>query len=672
MKNLFLLAFTMLLTLVAVDADAQTLYGYTRDYPYAMVKIDVTNTAAATRTGSVDVLATAGAFVNDTYYVIGMDDDFNTLVYTANTETGALTKKKNLGESAPLPVDMSYDYVDEKMYFVTNSVNSEGMSALWTMNLETYAMTKVQDNMGDAIRALAVNAQGEMYGMARSGKLYPVNKTTGKIGTAIGDTGHSPQLFTALGFDCATGKLYWSCYADSKVTLYEVNTADASVTDLGVIGSGKGLITVAIGAPYTPSAATAPARVDSLKVTAAADGALAATISWQNPTLMVNGDALTSITKVEVLRGEDTIATLTTAAPGAVMSFVDDKVPASGIHRYTVRAYNEIGASADRFVDAYVGHDLLAAPERVISALGAVMGLPALTNIVAWDSSRQGIHGGWVDTTKVVYDVIRVNDGKVIAKGTSNEYCFDENLADTLTRYIYKVIPSNVDGEGEGKESNYLVNGPAAKIPFVADFDKKADADLWTVLDVNGDGYEFIWHRYTVMDGKGMYIYQTHEYNYALDMIVTPPMEFQEGHKYQITVSCCNSFAPYPESFRLYSLAGYTTQGAVPVGEPVENINHPNEFRPYTFELTAEDDGIGAADEKFISFFGVCCTSNPSMQMFFVDKVTVEDITPSAINDVRTVTANEKKVYTLDGRRVSTSNKKPGMYIVGGKKIVLK
>ena len=84
MKNLFLLAFTMLLTLVAVDADAQTLYGYTRDYPYAMVKIDVTNTAAATRTGSVDVLATAGAFVNDTYYVIGMDDDFNTLVYTGD------------------------------------------------------------------------------------------------------------------------------------------------------------------------------------------------------------------------------------------------------------------------------------------------------------------------------------------------------------------------------------------------------------------------------------------------------------------------------------------------------------------------------------------------------------------------------------------------------------
>ena len=670
MKQTLRHAALLLLSFTSLTATSQTLFGFTRDYPAAMLKIDVTQAAATVRMKSVNVLPTAGAFAGEQFYVMGMDDDFNTIVYTADTATGALTRLKNLGEDAALPVDMSYDYVDERMYFITNSARTEGMSALWTLDLTTYKMTKVQDNMGQAIRALAVDSRGEMYGMARSGTLYPIDKSTGKAGTAIGSTGHSPQLFTALGFDHTTGRLYWTCYDTSGSHLYEVNTATATATDLGPIGAGSGLITVALDAPYTPSAATAPARVDSLTVTAAANGSLSATVAWRNPSLMANGETLTTLTRVEVLRGDALIATVTDAVPGQESKIEDTTVPANGTYRYTVRAYNEIGASADRFTDAYIGHDVLAAPERVVAALGATVGRPMQSNVIAWDAATAGAHGGYTVTDGVVYDVVRVNDGKVIAEGTSHEYCFDEALADTLTRYVYSVTPRNADGSGTSRESNYLVNGPAAKMPFTADFDRWTDGQLWTVLDINQDGYEFIWHRYLPMDGKGMYLYQTHEYNYALDMIVSPPLEFREGHTYRITVSCCNSFAPYPESFKLYNLNGYTTQGAIPVGEPVENINHPHEFRPYTFELSAEDDGLGTADETFVSFLGVCCTSNPSMQMFLVDRVTVEDTTPTAIRDLQSTDSRDTQAYTLDGRRANSATMAPGLYIINGKKIL--
>ncbi|MBR6120798.1 MAG: hypothetical protein IKQ05_00180 [Prevotella sp.] len=669
MKKIFA-TLLLCLTITTAMAQGKTLYGFTRDYPYAMLSIDTSDPTAAKRVGKTEMLVSAGAIVKDVMYVTAMDDDFNTLVYSVNLENGAMTKLKNLGEDAALPVEMSYDYADEQMYFVSNSVNAEGMSALWTINLQTLKMTKVQDNMGEAIRAIAINAQGDMYGLSRAGKLYTVDKEKGKIGKVIGSTGHSPYLFTTMDFDRATGRLYWACYENSTHKLYEINTATAAVTDLGFIGSGNGLYTVALDMPYEPSAATAPARIDSLKVIPNEKGQLSATITWQNPTLMANEEALKSLTKVEVMRGEEVIATLTEAMPGAVMSYEDTTVPANGEYRYTVRAYNEIGASADRFVDAYVGHDLLAAPERVIAALGAQMGLPVLTNIIAWDTADKGIHGGYVDTENVVYDVIRVNDNVIIAQGTNLEACLDEHLADTLTRYIYKVVPRNADGNGQGKESNYLVNGPAAKVPFIANFDQEKDAELWTVLDVNQDGYAFLWWRPNWLEGKGVYLYQTHEYNYALDMIVTPPVEFQEGHNYKITVSCCNSFAPYPESFMLYSLAGYTTQGAVPIGEPVNNINHPNEFRDYSVEFNAEDDGVGASDELFTSFVGVCCTSNPAMQMFMVSKVTIEDMTPAGISSVVTLTPADNRVYDLQGRRISGSQARKGLYIINGKKYI--
>ena len=662
---------TLLLSLSLNTAMAQdkTVYGFNRDYPCGLVAINTGNTAATTRMKSAGgVMASAGAIVKDVMYITEMDDNDNTVVYSIDLGTGNLTKIKNLGTNAALPVEMSYDYTNDQMYFINNSDYTDGVSALWTMDMETFAMKKVQDNMGQNFRGLAINAAGDMYGLTRSGELYTIDKEKGKAVKLIGKTGHSPYLFTAMDFDRATGKLYWACYENSTNKLYEVNPASAAVTELGTIGQGSGLYTVAVDVPYAPSEATAPAKIDSISIVPAQQGALSATISWQNPTLMANDEPLKSLTKVEVMRGEELIATLTEAQPGQNMSYEDKNVPANGTYRYTVRTYNEIGASADRFADVFIGRDQLAAPERIIAAMGASVGYPANTNIIAWDAARVGIHGGFVDTLNVVYDVIRTNDSLVIVQGTKYEACLDQQLADTLTRYIYKVVPRNADGEGQAKESNYLVNGPAAQVPFAADFDKWNDAALWTVMDVNQDGYEFSWHRPNFLEGKGVYVYQTHEYNYAVDLIVSPPVEFQEGHTYKITVSCCNSFAPYPESFMLYSLAGYTTMGAVPIGEPVENINHPDEFRDYSFELKAEDDGLGASDERFTSFIGVCCTSNPGMQMFMVNKVSIDDLTPAGIADVRAAGASNGNIYNLRGQRIAQPGK--GLYIKNGKKYI--
>lgn len=668
---------TLLMLPANLLAQAKTLYAVTRDEPYAVVSIDPTKPADAQRLKSINVWATAGAIVKHTMYVVGVDDDFNTLVYSADLATGDITRLKNLGESAPQPVEMTYDYTNETMYFVTNSLRGEdGEMALYTMDMETFKLTSITDNMGQTIRAIAVDAAGQMYGLSRAGSLYLINKATGKVASQpIGSTGRSTYGFTSIEFDRASGVLYWTLFENtgsgSVSTLLTIDPATAAATELGRIGTGNGLYCVGLDMTYEPSADTAPAKVDDLTATPAESGQLRATISWTNPTLMANGEELANLTKVEVLRGDELVATLTEGvAPGTRMSYEDTTVPLSGEYRYTVRTYNEVGASADRFTDVFVGHDLLKAPDTVIAAL-----YDGTRNIVAWTEVTEGQHGGFVDLNTVVYDVVRLNDQKLIAEGMGNidpelgAYLIDDQLADTLTRYIYQVVARNSDGRGEAAESNALVNGPSARCPFTANFDRKSDADLWTVLDVNQDGYTFIWHRYTVMNGRGLYIYQCHPYNFALDMIITPPVEFQEGHSYKITVEACNSFAPYPEAMRLYSLPGYTTQGATPITEEIAGINHPHELRPYEFFITAQDDGYGANDEKYTSFIGVTCTSDPAMQMLLVGGVTIEDVTAAGIHDAKDgPAAVDNSYYSLSGQRISRPGK--GLYIRNGKKLM--
>jgi len=169
------------------------------------------------------------------------------------------------------------------------------------------------------------------------------------------------------------------------------------------------------------------------------------------------------------------------------------------------------------------------------------------------------------------------------------------------------------------------------------------------------------------------YIYQASETYYANDWLISCPIEFQEGHTYKITVTASNSFPPYSESFRVYSTSGYNTMGAVPLEEEF-TINHPDEMRDYSVALQAEDDGIGADDEKFISFIAVVCTSKYGMQMFRVGGVKVEDMTPNSVKGVENVGSGkpaDNAVYTIDGRRIAEGQTlQKGIYIVNGKKII--
>jgi len=667
LKHLFTTLLCAIVALVmALPAGADTLYGLSRDYNsgYGLVTIDTQSPTGATVVKAFDVMATAGAIKDSTIYFTGFDDDFNTLLYKTDLQ-GNLSKIKNLGEDAALPMEMAYDYNGETMYFVTNSDRTDGMSALWTFNLTNGAMTKVTDNMGIFVRGLAVDAAGNMVAINGGGDLYSVNQATG-ASTRIGSTGLGCNSFQSLAFDQNTGVLYFANRGTDYVNrLYTIDVTTAAATSLGNIGSGdEGMWVVGLSAPYAPSAITAPDRATDLNVVAGANGALTATITWTNPTVMTNGEALDAISSIEVLRDGEVIATLT-GEPGQQMTYTDTTVPAAGNYRYSVRVYNEAGPSADRWMDAWIGGDVPAAVGNPRAEL-----VNSTTNAISWEAPTTGAHGGYIEVAELTYDIIRANDGKVVASDVTWLDTQDTQLFDKLTRYTYYIVAKNANGAGDTIATNYLVNGPARQVPFEADFNDADEALLWTVINQNNDETTYLWH-YDVITQRYYYMYQASEYMNANDWLISPPIEFQEGQEYKITVKACNDFAPYPENFRIYSTAGYTTAGAVPIEEEF-TCDDANVLHEYVVTLTAEDDGYGTAQDLFTSFLSVTCTSPYDRHIFMVASVKVELMNTSAVTELDADAANAVvDVYTIDGRAVlrgvdaSSVNTLPtGLYII--------
>ena len=637
MRRFFNLSVAVCMTLTAMNSWAQkTAYGYTM-YPAtspAMISFDINAPSTTTSMGTyAKAEPRSGAAVKGKLYMMGVDDDFNTWFYCMDMSTGASETIKKLGD-VTVPMDMSYDYSTEVMYSIANSETDDGVSALSTIDLTTGALNTVTNNLGFMCRAIAIDARGQMYLLDRNGVLHKANKSNG-ASEVIGSTG--VQLaswfgFNSMEFDRETGELYLAAWTlDEQSKLYKIDPATAASTLVGAIGGGTH--TTALSIPYEPADGSAPERVTDVTLVADSHGALNAVLSWTNPVRDYNGYPLSGALTIEVtIAGTGEKMVIENCQPGQTMQRTIE-VSQAGMCAIAITAVNQAGASLEQTVEAWIGHDVPAAPANARAVLNAFQ---LLVNDLTWEVPAIGAHGGYLDPSSITYDIVRVNDGKAIIQGLTETSYSDTELLAELTRYSYKIIARNADGTGEPALTNDLVNGPAMACPYVAPFNSWDESgQFWTVLDANGDGYPFVWYNdYMNMFGqgynKGYYIYQTNESFYANDFIVSPPINFTEGHEYKITATVSNDdIAGYrEESFRFYTLAGYSLDGAIPLGDEAFTVKHPGEFRDYSFSFLVEDDGNGREGETFPSFIALCCNSHYDMGMLLVSQIAIEDITP--------------------------------------------
>lgn len=171
----------------------------------------------------------------------------------------------------------------------------------------------------------------------------------------------------------------------------------------------------------------APGEATNLKVSADPNGALKATVSFNAPDKTMAGNELSSLTKVEVRRGETVVKTFDAPAVGAALSYTED-LEEGGDVTYTVIGYNEEGIGVPASASAFIGFDIPATVTNVNIARTAVEG----EAVVSWDAVTTDINGLNYPAGEVTYTLCSYDGSQWVP--------FAENV--TETSYSYQAVPA--------------------------------------------------------------------------------------------------------------------------------------------------------------------------------------------------------------------------------------
>jgi len=232
-----------------------------------------------------------------------------------------------------------------------------------------------------------------------------------------------------------------------------------------------------------PKALTCPGGIDDLVVTPDPSGAEKATITFTAHTKDLNGNALGSLSKVEILRDGELLQPLTPAI-GEKVTYLDEKSH-QGTVTYTVIGINESGRGIETSASAFVGISAPAAPESVNCSYGDDFG----EIVLEWPPVTKDLLGH--DITDVSYIITRYNRAMgqwsvVTDNITDPTYTMRLCAADAQQSFEQLgVIASNAIGDGGGRVARVVPVGASYTMPFTESF--KMNTILYT-SNIQGEG----------------------------------------------------------------------------------------------------------------------------------------------------------------------------------------
>lgn len=210
--------------------------------------------------------------------------------------------------------------------------------------------------------------------------------------------------------------------------------------------------------------ASVPDSVTELKVIAAPNGADSVTVSFKAPEHSLNGNAITSLTKITIERDGNVIYTFNNVQPGEALSYTD-KTVGDGKSTYTVTATNASGDGLAASATLFVGSDIPTAPTDV--RLREAEGYTHLT----WKAPTTGENDGYINPSELTYIVLR-SDNTIVAQGiTATEYDDADITLDGDQHLVqYAVYASTNAGQGSYGLSNAITIGTPYELPFQEHF----------------------------------------------------------------------------------------------------------------------------------------------------------------------------------------------------------
>lgn len=227
----------------------------------------------------------------------------------------------------------------------------------------------------------------------------------------------------------------------------------------------KGILSVTNIKILNGTKTSAPDSVTNLSIIPANQGELKAFIKFTAPTRFIDGSQLTNLNKIEVYREKDIlISTIENPTPGQEYNCTDNNA-INGYNHYTVYAYNDNGQGKAASDSTYVGQDIPMAPMNVkIKDNGT-------GTTLTWETpATTGIHGGYVDSSQLVYNIYDPEGNLIKEKNQNNSWSYTTDMEAQTGLIYYGVTAVSVAGESSLKTSNYLVTGKPHTLPFQESF----------------------------------------------------------------------------------------------------------------------------------------------------------------------------------------------------------
>jgi len=438
-------------------------------------------------------------------------------------------------------------------------------------------------------QACGINAEGELYAVDSSKKLYKVNKTTGEQTLIATLSGVNFSGFNAGCFDLKTGVFYIttsSSYTGTKGGLYAVDVANGELTLIREFTNGEVLTSLFI--PVSSIPVNAPAAPTELGVIFEG-GSLSGNVSFKMPATYYDGSPASGAFHYSIIvDGEEAV---TGVEVGGTLVTRPVTVKAAGKHKFEVLCFNANGNGPKAKTQMYVGTDT---PLKVNDVLATLTGDKIK---VSWSPADGSVNGGFVDPAATTYKVTRLPDGAVLAAATSETSIEVDAAAreGELISYTFEVVATYDGHSSETAVSNAIVLGHFIP-PHTWDFTQSEVLAGTTTINANDDDKSW-----TLNSSSG---YISIGYNRSLpmdDWFILAPVKLQKWHSYQLNYYVKASSARYSEHLEV-------KVGTSPTVEAMtQTITERYEIAESSFTLksvkfTAPDDGI-----YYIGFHG--CSS---------------------------------------------------------------
>jgi len=203
----------------------------------------------------------------------------------------------------------------------------------------------------------------------------------------------------------------------------------------------------------------APGEPTDFTVTPGAEGALSAELNWTNPDINASGEPLTELDTIKIFRDNELIDYILDPVVGENDSFTDNAIDEDGQYSYIIRGANFAGEGFAATSNAYIGHDVPAAPSNIaLNAEGDNAG-------IAWNAPAEGLNDGFFDGSDLTYSLVRFPDETEVANNLSDTIFLDTNLPN-IGNFYYEVTAHNQVGEGGSDVSNIATLGASGLLIF--------------------------------------------------------------------------------------------------------------------------------------------------------------------------------------------------------------